>query len=305
MSKRETKNLAASIHGRLLNKAKEEGRPFNELLQYFAMERFLYRLSKSTHAREFVLKGALMVLSWEGPLSRPTSDIDVLAMTKNDLANIVSIVEDVCAAQVVPDGIEFDAQSVRAETITDIAEYPGVRARILAHLGSARVIVQLDIGFGDPVVPGPKAFDYPVLLDLPAPHLKGYSRESVISEKLESIARFGMLNSRLKDYYDIWLLASQFDFDGEILAAAIEATFSNRQRAIDATLGRQIMTYADDKTRAARWTAFCKKNKLTPGPPGLVETAALIVRFIEPVITAISSGERFAGRWQSAGPWEQ
>ncbi len=304
MSEREPKNLAVSIHRRLLNRAREEGRPFNELLQYYAIERFLYRLAKSRHARKFVLKGALLVLSWEAPLSRPTSDIDFLGMTKNDLANIVSIVKEICAVRVVPDGIEFDAGSVQVETIRDIAEYPGVRARILAHLGSARVIVQLDIGFGDPIVPGPKAFDYPVLLDLPAPHLKGYSRESVIAEKLESIARLGMLNSRLKDFYDIWLLASQFDFNGEILAAAIEATFTNRQRAVDAALGRRIKEYAADETRGAQWKAFCSQNRLTPDPPDLVGVAALIVRFIEPIVAAFSSGERFIGQWRAAGGWD-
>jgi predicted nucleotidyltransferase component of viral defense system len=304
VSEREIKNLAASIHRRLLNKANEEGRPFNELLQYFAMERFLYRLSKSRHGTKFVLKGALMVLAWEAPVSRPTSDIDLLGMVENDVAVIASIVKDICAESVVPDGLEFDARSIRAETITDIAEYSGVRVRLLAHLGPARVNIQCDIGFGDPVSPGAEDFDYPVLLDLPAPRLKGYSRGSVIAEKLESIARFGMLNSRLKDFYDIWLLASQFDFTGKTLGAAIEATFSNRKRAADVGIGMQIKAYADDEARAAQWQAFSKKNRLTPAPPDLVETAGLIIEFIDPVVGAISSGERCAGRWRAAGPWE-
>ncbi len=304
MSNREPINIAASVHSRLLNRARQEDRPFNELLQYYAMERFLYRLSKSPHASKFILKGALLVLTWEAPLSRPTSDIDFLGITENNLPNILSIVEEICAIRVTPDGLEFDAVNVQVETITDIAEYPGVRARILAHLGLAHVTVQLDIGFGDPIVPGPEAVDYPVLLDLPAPRIRGYSRESVIAEKLESIARFGMLNSRLKDFYDIWLLASRFDFNGATLAAAIEATFTSRQRAVEAALDRQIREYAHEKARGAQWKAFCSKNRLTPDPPGLVAVAELIVRFIEPVVAKLSSGERFVGQWRAAGRWD-
>lgn len=305
MTGQETKNLPASIHSRLLNKARAEGRPFNELLQYFAMERFLYRLSKSKHADKFILKGALMVISWAASPSRPTSDIDLLGMTRNEPTNIASIVRDICTVEVVPDGIVFDVQSVQMDAIADVAGYSGVRVRLQARLGTARVHLQLDIGFGDPIVPGPKAFDYPVLLDLPAPRLKGYSRESIVAEKLESIVRFGMLNSRLKDFYDIWLMADRFDFDGEELCAAIRATFSNRNRDVDTGAVSLIEDYAGDKTRAPQWAAFCKKNRITPAPPDLGETARSIVRFVDPLINTISSDEHFSGQWPAGGPWQQ
>jgi predicted nucleotidyltransferase component of viral defense system len=304
VSGQETKNLPASIHRRLLNKAKAEDRPFNELLQYFTMERFLYRLSKSKYANKFILKGALMVITWEASPSRPTSDIDLLGLTKNEPANIEAIVRDICTVEVVPDGIDFDVKSVQVETTTDVAEYPGVRARLQARLGPARVPLQLDIGFGDPIVPGPETFDYPVLLDLPAPRLKGYSRESVVAEKLESIVRFGMLNSRLKDFYDIWLMANRLDFDGGELGAAIQATFSNRNRNVDTAAISQIEEYAGDKARASQWVAFCRKNRLTPEPPDLARTVATIVRFIGPLIIAISSGEHCKDKWLAGGPWQ-
>lgn len=248
MSDREIKDYAASVHGRLLNKAREEGRPFNELLQYYAMERFLYRLSKSPHSKKFVLKGALMLVAWEATVSRPTSDIDLLGMIENNVGAVVSVLRDVCTIPVEPDGMEFNPESVAGEVITEIAEYPGVSAIIRGNLGVAVVRVQVDVGFGDRPIPAPRVFDYPVLLDMPAPRLKGYSRESVVAEKLESISRFGMLNSRLKDYFDIWLLARRFDFEGETLGAAIVATFTNRARPLTVDLLAQMEAYSLDET---------------------------------------------------------
>jgi hypothetical protein len=153
LNPREITNIAASVHRRLLNKSKDEGRPLNELLRYYAMERFLYRLSKSSHASEFVLKGALMIHAWEAPLSRPTSDIDFLGLIRNDEESVVSVVKEVCDAEVEPDGLEFDTGNIRTETITDIAESAGIRVKFMATLGSARIPVQVDTGFGDPVIP--------------------------------------------------------------------------------------------------------------------------------------------------------
>lgn len=304
MTKHEIKDVAASVHRRLLNKAREEERPFNELLQYYALERFLYRLSKSPHASDFVLKGALMMLTWEAPLSRPSSDIDVLGLVKNDQSHVVSIIGDICGVDVEPDGIDFDSQNITAQTITDAAEYRGLRIKVPARPGSARVVVQIDIGFGDPVVPDAQIFEYPVLLDLPAPRLKGYSRESFIAEKLESIARFGMLNSRLKDFYDIWLLAERQDFEGEVLSAAVKATFSNRDRAVDVRMLERIKAFASDTTKGTQWHAFCEQNRLKPKLPTLNETARLIIRFIEPVVRAVSQDEYCRGNWPAGGPWK-
>lgn len=177
------RNLAASVHQRLLNHAKASGRPFQELLQLFAIERFVYRLSRSPHAGTFVLKGALMFAVWGGPVSRPTRDIDLLGETSNDVDAVAAVFSDVCETLVEPDGLSFDAGSVTATEITRGAEYVGIRVRLLGILGKARVPIQVDVGIGDVVTPAPQQVEYPTILDFPAPHIRGYTMESTIAEK--------------------------------------------------------------------------------------------------------------------------
>ena len=170
------KNISASVHQRLLNMAKDAKRPFNEILQHFAIERFIYRLSKSPHADRFLLKGALMFSAWTGPGSRPTMDIDLLGRIDNSLEMIIAAMKDACEREVEPDGIVFHPDTVTAVRITEGAEYEGVRCRIRGSLGSVRISLQIDIGFGDVIVPGPSKISYPTLLEFPPPKLKGYSR---------------------------------------------------------------------------------------------------------------------------------
>ena len=174
------RNASESVRQRLLNRSRSERRPFNELLQYFAMERFLYRLSQSAHAHRFVLKGALMLRVWGSPEFRPTMDIDLLGRTRNAEANIVSQMQDILTVNVKTDGLAFDPDPIRTERITEGADYDGVRIRFLGALGSARIYMQIDIGFGDVVYPEPKESDFPTMLDFPAPRLLCYSRESSI-----------------------------------------------------------------------------------------------------------------------------
>jgi len=212
---REVKKTAASVHQRLLNKAKESSRPFNELLQHFAIERFLYRLSKSHHAKKFTLKGALMVSAWSGQVSRPTLDIDLLGKIDNSVERIVAAMKDACLVDVEADGMSFNPETVRGVRITEDAEYGGVRVRVRGGLGNARVSLQVDIGFGDVIVPRPGKVVYPVLLDFPPPELNGYTMESTIAEKFQAMVRLGVLNSRMKDFYDIWWLSRNFDFGGK------------------------------------------------------------------------------------------
>ncbi len=209
------KNMAASVHARLAEIARRTGRPFQELLQYYAMERFLYRLSKSPHAARFVLKGALMLRVWDAPMARPTKDIDLLGRLENSLENLSTVVREICAVDVEPDGLVFRPATVKSERIReDRIRFDGLLAR-------ARIAMQLDVGIGDVMVPGPVEIAYPTLLDFPAPRLKGYPRETAIAEKFEAMVKLGTLNSRMKDFYDIWLLSRQFDFDGPTLAQAV------------------------------------------------------------------------------------
>ena len=173
MTKRPPKNIAASIRQRLLIKARETGRPFSELLQYFAMERFLYRLSKSRYADNFVLKGALMLTVWQAPFTRPTMDIDLLGRIENSIENITKVITEICRQEVEPDGIAFDIATIEAERIAEDADYEGIRVRFRGFLDAAKIVMQLDIGFGDIVIPSPEPANYPTLLDLPPPQLHG------------------------------------------------------------------------------------------------------------------------------------
>ena len=209
-----SRNASTSVRQRLLNRSRSERRPFNELLQYFAMERFLYRLSQSAHAHRFVLKGALMLRVWGSPEFRPTMDIDLLGRTRNAEAAIVSQMRDILMVNAGTDGLAFDPDSIQTERITEGADYDGIRIRFLGALGSARIHMQIDIGFGDVVYPAPKESNFPTILDFPAPRLLCYSRESSISEKFEAMVKLSMLNSRMKDFYDIWLMSRLFDFEG-------------------------------------------------------------------------------------------
>ena len=199
MTKASPKNIAASVHQRLLNKARESDRPFNELLQYYAIERFLYRLAMSSHADRYILKGALMLTVWKSPVSRPTMDIDLLGKTGNSIEAIVSMVQEVCRLKVISDGIVFDPKSVRGERITEDADYEGVRVRFQGSLATAQVTIQLDIGFGDVVIPPAELTIYPTILDFPAPQMLAYSKESAIAEKFEAMVKLGVMNSRMKD----------------------------------------------------------------------------------------------------------
>ena len=212
---RHPKNISASVRQRLLNRAKRDRRPFNELLQYYAMERFLYRLSQSVHADRFILKGALMLRVWRSPELRPTMDIDMLGKTSNEEAAIVLQIRDILAATVAADGLAFDTDSIQAERIVEDADYEGIRIRFLATLGSAKINMRIDIGFGDVVYPDPEESDLPTLLDFPPPRLLCYSRESSISEKLEAMVKLGVLNSRMKDFYDT--KAAYLQMPGQIL----------------------------------------------------------------------------------------
>jgi len=305
MTSRRGPNVAASIRQRLLNKARESGRPFNELLQYFAMERFLYRLSQSAHADKFVLKGALMFSAWHAPVTRPTMDIDLLGITDNSVEAIVALAKEVCAQDVAQDGLVFDADSVGGERIVEDADYEGVRIRFRGTLDTARVAMQIDIGFGDVVVPKPAVAEYPTILLLPAPRLKGYSRESAVAEKFEAMVKLGVLNSRVKDFFDIWLLSRQFDFDGATLAAAIEQTFTKRGTAIPAEPVALTAEFTDQPSKRTQWQGFLRRNRLVEVPDSFPEVVAAIALFLGPVAKVLATGERFDGVWTAPGPWRR
>ena len=305
MTRRPPKNIAASVRQRLLMKARETRRPFSELLQYFAMERFLYRLSKSRYADNFVLKGALMLTVWKAPLTRPTIDIDLLGRIENSIEIIVEVTREICRQGVEPDGIDFDIATVEAERIAEDANYEGIRVRFRGSLDTARFIIQLDIGFGDIVIPSPEPTNYPTLLDLPAPQLRGYSRESTIAEKFEAMVKLGILNSRMKDFYDIWLILRHFNFEGPTLAEAILKTFSTRGTDVQSEPIALTNTFAEDPAKAAQWRGFIRKTRLENVPQNLLEVVTAIAAFLTPIVEELAAGRVFKATWKAPGPWSQ
>ena len=272
------RNVPASVRQRLLNRARRDRRPFNELLQYFAMERFLYRLSQSVHADRFVLKGALMLQVWRSPTIRPTMDIDLLRRTSSAEADLVAQVRDILAVDVQPDGLAFDPDSIRTERITEGADYEGIRIRFPGTLDTARVHMQIDVGFGDVVYPAAEAADLPIMLDFPAPRLLCYSREAFIAEKLEAAVKLGTLNSRMKDFYDIWLLSRQFDFDGSELAEAIRLTFEHRGTAVPPLIEALDEPFIESKQ--LQWTAFRNRLQQDHVPAAFSDVVTSMAEFI-------------------------
>jgi len=262
-------NMAASVRARLLNVAKMQNSDFQQVLVRFALERILYRLTQSPHANRFLLKGALLFTLWYDMPHRATRDVDLLGFGASDLDSVALVFREI-AAIAADDGIVFDPASVTVESIRKEAGYGGVRVVVAAELAKAQCKTQIDVGFGDAVVPEPVNSVYPVLLeDLPAPRLRAYPTYTVVAEKLHAIALLGMANSRLKDYFDLSILLEREVLDADLLAGAIRATFERRGMAAPAKLPVGLMgEFAQDPSRQALWQAFLKKNGLAFEPLG-------------------------------------
>lgn len=303
MNKRQVTNLPASVHQRLLHLAKETNRPFNELLQYYTMERFLFRLGNSPFADRFVLKGALMLRVWDVAQARPTMDIDLLGRTANTVENLVEIIQQCLLLKVEEDGIHFDTSSVSGEAIALEKTYQGVRVRVRGKLGNARLSLQLDFGFGDVVVPGPVWIEYPELLDFGSPHLLSYTAESVIAEKFQALVELELANTRLKDFYDLWKLSQTLTFDSEVLRAALTATFQQRGTPLPTTIPLALTeAFYDEPQRQAQWAGFVRRGRLEAEAKTLSEVAAAIAGFLLPLTTTENSVSK--KHWSSGRGWQ-
>lgn len=297
------RNIAASIHQRLLDAARRTGRPFGDVLQFYALERWLYRLSQSDHRERFILKGALMLVVWDVPVSRPTRDIDLLGCLGNDLDGVRRVIGEICDLPAPDDGLAFDPVSVTTERIAADADYEGVRARFKGRLGATRIAMQVDIGFSDVITPGPVEIDYPTLLDQPAPRLRAYNRETVVAEKFEAMVKLGELNSRMKDFFDIWLLAQRFAFDSRALGDAVDASFHRRGTALELDTVCLTSGFADAPTKQAQWDAFLRRSNLSGECGRLREVVDLLHAFLGPVATALIEERVFEAQWPAGGPW--
>jgi hypothetical protein len=295
------KNIAASVRARLLNISKKDKRPFGEFLQYYAMERFLYRLSLSKHSKCFILKGALMLRIWDFPAIRPTMDIDMLGITDNESQKLLNQIKDIIQVEVEPDGLLFNAESLQTEEITEDANYKGIRIRFQGALGKAKIRMQIDVGFGDALYPTPEQQELPTILDFPAPSLLCYTRESAIAEKFEAMVKLGEVNSRMKDFYDIWMLSRQFEFSGSSLREAIRQTFSNRETTIPESIEVFEESFADKKQM--QWTAFRKRLKQDHIPEKFLDIIKTLKVFLEPVIKVIAVEGSFNKTWNIERFW--
>jgi len=302
MSQGKRANIGHSIFQKLLNHARTSSVDFNLLLIRYGTERLLYRLSASPHKGNFILKGASLFLIWMGQTYRVTKDLDLLGFGEANTATIARFFKSLCQMSVkTNDGIQFLPETVRAAPIREDNLYDGIRVTLLAILHQARIPLQIDIGFGDAVHPDPKEYDFPTLLNFPSPRLLCYSRESAISEKFEAIMKLGMLNSRMKDFYDIWLLSRLFDFDGESLKEAIRLTFERRGTKLPVEI--EAFTKPFIEAKQTQWSAFCKRLRQEAVPASFAEITTSLDRFLSPVIDALVSGSSNPTVWTAPGPW--
>lgn len=291
------KNLPQSVLARLKNKAREANTEYQQVLTRYGLERMLYRLSISEHAGAFLLKGAMLFNLWFDIPVRPTTDVDMLGYGEHGLDTLKAIFRNICNIA-ADDGIVFDAATVDAAEIRKESNYAGVRVTFIGFIDKVRCSIQVDIGFGDAVTPGAEAVDYPVLLDdMPSPALRAYPRYTVVAEKTEAMLSLAMANTRMKDYFDLWILSRHSEFEGAVLQQAVTATLERRQTAVDLQPIGLADDFAHDASKAAQWRGFIRKNKLqAPELPVVIEELRL---FLLPVLAGTAGDQR----WQAGGPW--
>jgi predicted nucleotidyltransferase component of viral defense system len=294
-------NVGASVRARLLRLARERGEDFQLVLTRYANERLLFRLASSQHALRFVLKGAALFTIWTGKPHRATRDLDLLGFGASSQNQIRDVFAEVLTLEVDDDGVRFDLDSLTVGPIREDQDYGGVRVEVVARVTTAQLRLQIDVGFGDAITPEAAMVEYPPLLDFPAPRLRAYPRETVVAEKLHAVVQLGMANSRMKDFYDLAVLASDFDFEASVLIRAIRATFERRKTALPTTLPIALtVTFAEDPTKKTQWSGFLRKAGVQ-NAGSLVETITTVVAFVgKPLLEADTSD---AMRWQAGGPW--
>ena len=304
MRTRLPRNIAASVRDRLLGRSRMTGEDFQFLLQRYTAERFLHQLGVSPHRDRYVLKGAMLFALWGGAIYRATRDLDFTGYGSSDATAVLAAMREVCAVSVPDDGLAFDAATLTAEPIRDNAEYNGLRLRIQAMLGVARIPMQIDIGFGNAIEPPATEADYPTLLDMPAPRVRTYPREAVVAEKLHAVLVLGERNSRYKDFYDLYVFARQFSFEGERLKTAISATFQRRHTAVEPVLPTALAPrFYTAGERARQWRAYLTRSRLPGAPADWAAVGELLQQFLPPPWRAVADGRAFSDTWWPGGPW--
>jgi len=298
----DAKSIPASVRARLRNLARQQGVAVDQLMLDYAIERFLYRLSVTPHGEKLIVKGATMLRAWGAPLGRPTRDIDFLGRMDPTPAGVEAVVRECLAVDCSDDGLTFGDDLAISE-ITVENRYPGVRVLLWAYLDGARMRLKLEVGLDDVAVPEPSWVDFPVLLDLNAPRVLAYRPATSIAEKLDAMVTLGTTNSRMKDSYDIWMLASSLQIDGEELVSAIQATFEHRHTPLPNELPvAWTPEYFDDPAVRARWRGFSAKSGIE-GAGELSDVCSVIMEFLMPAIRAAEEGAEFVRQWEPGGGW--
>lgn len=301
---RKPTNIQASIAARLRNLAAGAQTDLQQILRRYAIERLLYRLSISAVRDRFVLKGAMLFTAWVPDPFRSTQDLDLLGFGDPGAAAMTAAFRTIAQQPAPDDGLTFDAASISAAPIRGGQDYGGMRVKLTASLGKIRLPVQVDVGFGDAITPAPNELDFPVLLDAPAPRLRTYPRETVVAEKLQAMVALGQVNSRMKDYYDIAVLARLFEFDGASLNTAFRATFDRRRTSIPADVPVGLSDqFAADPRKVAQWTAFTRREALLHDVGALSAAVTAVRDFVMPPLVAAAKSRSFSRRWKPGGRW--
>jgi predicted nucleotidyltransferase component of viral defense system len=299
---RKVLDLAASVRDRLLQRAHRVGEDFQLTLQRYAVERLLFRLSRSEDHDNFVLKGAMLYAVWGGEVYRPTRDLDLLGYGVSAAESLAERFRALCIVTVPEDGLNFLPETVQAETIRELSEHGGVRVRLEARLAAARIRLQVDVGFGDVVMPAPEETTFPTLLEGPAPRILAYTRESVVAEKLHAVVWLGDANTRLKDFYDLFAFSAAFSFESGALARAIDATFRQRQTPLPEILPLQETFFADQR-RGGQWRAYLSRNGLRTAPETFTVVGEALRDFLSQPYDALLRGIELPTAWSPGGPW--
>lgn len=282
--KKEISNTGASIRVKLLNIAKKSNRDYNALLNQFFQERFLYKLSLSPYQNNFILKGALLLMTYDIEKTRPTKDIDFLGKSiKNDVESLKDIIQEICSIK-TDDGIEFIKEKISAELIKEEAEYGGVRIHIPYQMHTIKGVIQIDVGFGDKIIKGPTKIEFPTLLDMPAPLINVYSLETAIAEKFEAIVKLNFQTSRMKDFFDIDHISTYSEFDSSILMEALIITFKTRGTNLEDRKTIFSDEFKIDNKKESQWKAFLNKSKILSDKT-FVDIVNNIEKFIEPIFS--------------------
>lgn len=298
------KSVGASVRQRLLNLSRASGTDFVVTLSNYALERLLYRLSCSQHRDRFVLKGAMLFRIWSEEPHRATRDMDLLAYGSPAAEEIAGVFREACALEVQDDGVLFQHESVLAEDIREAQEYDGIRVRITAMIAGARVSLKIDVGFGDAVVPAAEETRYPTLLGFPAPQIKAYARETVIAEKFHAMVSLGIANSRMKDFYDLYALATSCEFSGSVICSAIHATFERRSTQVPSAVPVALTAeFSQDPTKMTQWRAFVTGGSVSIESFDLSEVVVTLGSFLLPPVKSLFVGQPFDKKWVPPGPW--